>query len=309
MKILVLGSNGFIGSSILTEASRFNIKAVGLSRKDCDFLEIDKLTNLINREAPDFVINAAGVVAGIQGNLDSPFDLLYKNSELILAIAKSCISAEVQSYISFSAACIYPSGSKESTSTSDLWAGKPEISSLSYATSKILGLQLNESVNSQFGLKWKTIIPSNLYGYKDSMLDLDRASHVLESLIAKTLTAKKSKSENVEVWGDGTPQRTFLHVKDLALATLNIIENADKLPSVLNVNGGTEVTIKLLAESIAEFAVYKGGIVFNPQKPNGALRKNLDDSILRSTGWRNQSDFFTELKLLVTQAEEQSKIF
>jgi dTDP-4-dehydrorhamnose reductase len=95
MKILVIGSNGLIGSSILTEASRFHIKAVGLSRKDCDFLEIDKLTNLINREAPDFVINAAGVVAGIQGNLDSPFDLQYKNSELILTISKSCISAEV----------------------------------------------------------------------------------------------------------------------------------------------------------------------------------------------------------------------
>jgi GDP-L-fucose synthase len=309
MKVLVLGSNGFIGSSILREALGFNFHAVGLSRKDCDFLETDKLTNFIKREAPDFVINAAGVVAGIQGNLDSPFDLLYKNSELILAIARSCINADVDNYISFSAACIYPSDSKESASTSDLWAGKPEISSLSYATSKILGLQLNESVNSQFGLKWKTIIPSNLYGYKDSMLNLDRASHVLESLIAKTLYAKKSMSKNVEVWGDGTPQRTFLHVKDLALATLNVMENADKLPSVLNVNGGTEVTIKLLAESIAEFALYEGRIVFNPQKPNGALRKNLDDSILRSTGWRNQTDFFSELKFLVSQAEEQSKNF
>jgi len=305
MKVLVLGSKGFIGSNIVATAVRFDYEIFGFSREDCDFLDTDRLTRLINEIRPDFVINAAGQVAGIQGNLDSPFDLLYKNSELILAIAKSCINAGVQNYLSFSAACIYPSGSKDSFSTSDLWNGKPEISSLSYATSKILGLQLNESVNSQFGFRWKTIIPSNLFGYKDNMSDIDGASHVLESLIAKTLYAKKSMSEKIEVWGDGTPLRTFLNVEDLALATLKIIENADKLPSVVNVNGGTEVSIKLLAESIVEFANYKGRIVFNPQKPNGALRKNLDDSILRSTGWRTQTDFFSELKLLVSQAKEQ----
>ena len=123
-------------------------------------------------------------------------------------------------------------------------------------------------------------------------------------MIARTLIAKNDEREILEIWGDGTPQRTFLSVKDLASATIHIMEMTDKLPSILNVNGGTEISIKSLAEKIAEFANFKGKLAFNPNMPNGANRKNLNDEVLRSSGWKPETDFEVELKLLVTAAAQ-----
>jgi GDP-L-fucose synthase len=166
-----------------------------------------------------------------------------------------------------------------------------------------MNLQLNESVNLQFGLGWKTLIPSNLYGFKEKLGRIDDSAHVLESLIARTLYAKRNHKASVEVWGDGTPLRTFLHVKDLASATFHLMGAADQLPSIININGGEEFSIKKLAESIVYFAGYKGDLWFNSTKPNGASRKNLDDSILRSTGWSPETQFLSELKDLILKVE------
>lgn len=301
MKALVLGSKGFIGSNILKEANRHQVDIIGLSRSDCDFLDTPKLAQIISREDPDFVVNAAGLSAGIQGNIDKPFDLLNINAQLTLSIVNSCLIAEVENYLSYSAACIYPGSSIKSLAPKDLWSDKPELTSLSYATSKIMNLQLTESVNTQFNLKWKTLIPSNLYGYKEKLGEIDNSAHVLESLIAKTLYAKRNHKTTVEVWGDGSPLRTFLNVRDLASATFHIMGIAKNLPSIINVNGGEEVSIKSLAESIMHLADFAGELFFNSAKPNGALRKNLDDSILRSTGWEPEIQFLPELSALISQ--------
>ena len=304
MKVLVLGSKGFIGSNILMQATRYRADTVGLSRSDCDFLETRKLAAIISRESPDYVINATGLAAGIQGNIEKPFDLLNTNAQLTLSIANSCLIAEVEKYISFSAACIYPGSSIKSLAPTDIWSDKPEPTSLSYATSKIMSLQLTESVNSQFNLGWKTLIPSNLYGYKEKLGKIDNSAHVLESLIAKTLYAKRNHKASVEVWGDGSPLRTFLSVKDLASATFHIMGIAEQLPSIINVNGGEEVSIKSLAESIVNFTGFTGDLCFNSAKPNGAARKNLDDSILRSTGWIPETHFLSELRALISRVDE-----
>lgn len=303
MKVLVLGSKGFIGSNILMQANCHRVDVVGLSRIDCDFLETRKLAAIISRESPDYVINATGLVAGIQGNIDKPFDLLNTNAQLTLSIANSCLIANVEKYISYSAACIYPGNLLESLNPSDIWSDKPEATSLSYATSKIMSLQLSESINSQYGLRWKTIIPSNLYGFKENLSDIDNSAHVLESLIAKTLYAKRNHKLGVEVWGDGSPLRTFLNIKDLASATFHILGISEQLPSIINVNGGEEVSIKSLAESIVHFTGFTGDLWFNSTKPNGSARKNLDDSILRSTGWAPKTHFLAELRALIFQVE------
>ncbi len=302
MRILVLGSRGFIGSHVLSETNHNSVQVIGLSRQECDFLDHELLAKLIRGISPDLVVNAAGIVAGIQGNIEHPYKLISINSQLSLSIAKSCLDAGVENYLSFSAACVYPSGEYSSLQTKDLWSGKPEVSSLSYATAKLLNLQLNESVNAEFGLKWKTIIPSNLYGVKENLGQIDSAAHVLESLIAKSIHAKKLGLKEVEVWGDGSPKRTFLHVKDLAQATVHVALYANELPSIVNVNGSEEVSIQKLAESVAEFAEFHGVVKFNENMPNGAPRKNLDDSVLRKTGWKPKMEFYSELKKLVVHA-------
>jgi len=304
MKILILGCEGFIGSHFYHQKNDLNLDIKGISRKDCDFLETQKLTNLIKQINPDCVINAAGKVAGILGNIERPYELLNHNSQLALSISSSCLAAGVENYISFSAACVYPSESKSSISTLDLWTGKPEKTSLSYATSKILALQLNESINLQFGLNWRTIIPSNLFGFKPGLSQIDNASHVLESLIAKTVFAQKNHLKSVEVWGDGTPMRTFLHVEDLVSATIHVALNSRNLSNVINVNGSQEITIEDLARLIAKFADFNGEVVFNRDVPNGALRKNLDDSEIRESGWSTKIDFYTELESLVDRAAQ-----
>ena len=304
MKILILGCEGFIGSHLYGQKNDLNLDVRGISRKDCDFLETQKLTSIIKQHNPEWVINAAGEVAGILGNVEKPYDLLNHNAQLALSITSSCLAAGIENYISYSAACVYPSQSKNSISTLDLWKGKPEITSLSYATSKILGLQLNESVNLQLGLNWRTIIPSNLFGFKPNLGQIDNASHVLESLIAKTVFAQKNRLESIEVWGDGTPMRTFLHVEDLVSATFHVALRGGSLGKVLNVNGSQEISIKDLARSIARFANFNGELIFNKDIPNGALRKNLDDSEIRDSGWITTIDFYSELESLVLRAAQ-----
>ena len=304
MKILVLGSEGFIGSHLYRKKNESKLDIWGISRRDCNFLETQKLARIIKKPNPEWVINAAGEVAGILGNIEKPYDLLNHNTQLAISISSSCLEAGIENYISFSAACVYPSQSKNNISTLDLWSGKPETTSLSYATSKILALQINESINLQFGLNWRTIIPSNLFGYKAGLGEINNASHVLESLIAKVVVAKKNDYKSIEVWGDGSPMRTFLHVDDLASATLHVVLNGGNLANVINVNGSQEISIENLARLIAKFADFNGELIFNKDIPNGALRKNLDDSEIRESGWSTRIDFYSELESLVAKAAQ-----
>jgi GDP-L-fucose synthase len=123
-------------------------------------------------------------------------------------------------------------------------------------------------------------------------------------LIAKTVSARKNNQRSIEVWGDGTPTRTFLHVEDLVSATIHVVLNSEKLPSIINVNGSQEISIGELARLISRFANFDGDINFNKNMPNGAARKNLDDSEIRSSGWSTKMDFYSELESLVVTAAQ-----
>jgi GDP-L-fucose synthase len=289
MRILVLGSKGFIGNALMSATVNQDLNLIGLSRDECDFTNQKDLTSHIRTMKPDVVINAAGMVAGVVGNLRRPVELLTRNAQLNVSIALSCLESDVQTYIYLGAACMYPSGLDAPMHPSILWSARPEKTSFSYATAKLMGVTLNESVNEEFGRKWITIIPSNLFGNTRS--EIGDEGHVMDALITRFRKAKDSDLKEVVVWGDGTPRRTFLHVEDFVSAILFSIQNLSTLSSVINVNGDAEISIMDLAHKIKSYVDFNGAITFDSQKPNGAPRKNLDDSEIRNLGWRPKKNF------------------
>ena len=296
MRVLILGSKGFIGNALLSATTKQNQDVVGLSRDECDFTNQKDLTSHIRIIKPDVVINAAGMVAGVVGNLRQPVELLTRNAQLNVSIGLSCLEADIERYIYLGAACMYPSGFDEPMNPSILWSARPERTSFSYAAAKLMGVALNESMNEEYGKKWLTMIPSNLFGNSRSETGDD--GHVMDALITRFRAAKESDLEEVIVWGDGTPRRTFLHVEDFASAILFSIHNMSNMSSIINVNGDSEVSIMDLAQKIKSYVDFKGTITFDNKKPNGALRKNLDDSEIRSLGWRPKKNFEEALSKL-----------
>jgi GDP-L-fucose synthase len=281
-RILVFGADGFIGTAISKEFSNFD-SYLGLTRKDLDVRDYSKVKKFIVDFAPTIVINATGKVAGIQGNIDSPVNLMRDNSENILSITKACHEMKIIKMIQFASACIYPLNEFSASKPEDLGTGIIEQTSKAYAISKIFGVELFDSYRRQFGYQWSTIIPTNLYGVGDWNTGTD--GHVIAMLTKKFIKAKQNRLPQVEVWGDGKSYRSFLNVIDLAAATKFFVLNDMFSNQVTNLNGEKEVSIYDLAYLIKNVTEYSGEIVFDASKPNGARRKTLNDDSIRKLGW------------------------
>ena len=281
-RILLFGADGFIGNSISNELSKFSFYS-GLTRNNLDVCEYSKVKQVILDFKPTIVINATGKVAGIQGNIDSPVSLMRDNSENILSITKACHELKIEKMIQFASACVYPLNEINSSMPKDLGTGIIEQTSKSYATSKIFGIELFNSYRKQFGYKWSTIIPTNLYGTGD--WNTETNGHVIAMLVRKFIVAKQKKLSHVEVWGDGQSLRNFLNVTDLAEATTFFILNEMFDNEITNISGEKEVSVEELALIIKKAIEYKGELIFDKTKPNGARRKVLNDDPIRSLGW------------------------
>jgi len=281
-RILLFGEDGFIGSAVSKKLSKFSFY-LGLTRNNLDVSEYPMVKQAILDFKPTIVINATGKVAGIQGNIDSPVSLMRDNSENILSITKACHELKIEKMIQFASACVYPLNEINSSKPNDLGTGIIEQTSKSYATSKIFGIELFNSYRKQFGYKWSTIIPTNLYGVGDWKTDTD--GHVIAMLVKKFKAAKQKKLPHVEVWGDGQSLRNFLNVIDLAEATSFFILNEMFDNEITNISGEKEVSIEELALIIKKAIEYKGELIFDKTKPNGARRKTLNDDLIRSLGW------------------------
>jgi GDP-L-fucose synthase len=234
---------------------------------------------------PDALVIAAAKVGGIGANSTFPVDFLSVNLQIQTNLLDAAHAADIERVLFLGSSCIYPKFAPQPIPESALLTGELEPTNEPYAIAKIAGLKLVEAYRKQYGHKWISAMPTNLYGPRDNF-DLESA-HVLPALIHRFHNAKVNDLAEVAIWGDGTPLREFLHVEDLASACLMLLNDYDG-PVAINVGGGQETSILDLAQSIAKVVGFEGTIKFDKTKPNGTPRKLLDTHFLNNLGWNAQ---------------------
>ncbi|XCF07734.1 GDP-L-fucose synthase [Tamlana crocina] len=286
-KIYIAGHKGMVGSAVL----RF-LKQQGYSNfilkvsKELDLTNQLEVASFFEKEKPDYVFLAAAKVGGIVANNTYRAQFLYENLMIQNNVIHQSYLHKVKKLLFFASSCIYPKFSPQPIKEDYLLTGLLEPTNEPYAIAKIAGVKMCESYNKQYGCDFISVMPTNLYGPNDNY-DL-KTSHVLPALLRKFHEAKLKKLSSVEVWGTGTPKREFLHVDDLAEASVHLMKNYSGNVSV-NVGTGEDISIKNLAELVKAIVGFKGNIVWNDSKPDGTPRKLLDVSLIHSLGWKHKT--------------------
>jgi GDP-L-fucose synthase len=283
MTILVAGGTGLVGSAIVRELKRVNRDVVGISSKDVNLLDRDKTFAYIKKLNPTAIIDAAAKVGGIGGNNAFPVEFLTQNLQIQSNLMDAAHAAKTEKFVFLGSSCIYPRNCPQPIKEDYLLTGELEQTNSAYAIAKIAGIELIKSYRKEYGYKWISVMPTNLYGPNDNF-DLE-TSHVLPALIRKFIEAKQNNKSEVSVWGSGTPLREFLHTDDLAKAVLLCMEKYDDAQQI-NVGSGVEISILDLANKIAEKVGFSGSIVMDANKPDGTPRKVLDITKVSNLGWK-----------------------
>ena len=283
MTILVAGGTGLVGSAIVRELKRVNRDVVGISSKDVNLLDRDKTFAYIKKLNPTAIIDAAAKVGGIGGNNAFPVEFLTQNLQIQSNLMDAAHAAKTEKFVFLGSSCIYPGNCPQPIKEDYLLTGELEQTNSAYAIAKIAGIELVKSYRKEYGYKWISVMPTNLYGPNDNF-DLE-TSHVLPALIRKFIEAKQNNKSEVTVWGSGTPLREFLHTDDLAKAVLLCMEKYDDAQQI-NVGSGVEISILDLANKIAEKVGFSGSIVMDANKPDGTPRKVLDITKVSNLGWK-----------------------
>ena len=284
-KIYIAGHNGMVGSAIYRKLiKKKKYKIITASKKKLNLLNQKDTFNFLNKNKPDLVINAAAKVGGIYANNSYKTEFLYNNLQIQNNLIYSSHELEIDNFIFLGSSCIYPKFSKQPIKEKYLLSSYLENSNEPYAISKIAGLKLCESIQSQYKRNYFSLMPSNLYGTNDNYEDLN--AHVIPALINKIHFAKITNSPNVEVWGTGKPKREFMHVDDLADACLFLINKKIKF-SYINIGSSEEISIKNLVKLLCKIIGYRGKIKYNKKFPDGTPRKKLDISKIKKLGWSN----------------------
>ena len=285
MRLYIAGINGMVGSAIALEANSQKFEVIGKSSKDLDFTDRKAVFKEMQSTKPDALIIAAAKVGGIGANSLLPVDFLSLNLQIQTNLLDAAHTSKVNKVLFLGSSCIYPKFAHQPISESALLTGELEPTNEPYAIAKIAGLKLIEAYRRQFGYRWISAMPTNLYGPRDNF-DLETA-HVLPALIHRFHDARVNKADKVEIWGDGSPLREFLYVDDLARACLDLLNQYDDSVAI-NIGSGQEITIEQLSKLISKVVGYSGEIVFNKARPNGTPRKLLDSSKISQLGWSPQ---------------------
>jgi len=278
-KVFVAGHKGLVGSAIIRNLEKKSYKNVyWISRDNCDLRNKERVDAYFKQAKPEYVFLAAAKVGGIGGNLKYPAEFIYDNLMIQSNIIDTAYRHGVKKLLFLGSSCIYPKNPKIPITEDQLLTSELEPSNDAYAIAKIAGLRMCRAYKQQYGFNAISLMPTNLYGINDNF-DLE-TSHVLPAMIRKFHEAK----DKVTLWGDGSPMREFLHVDDLAEACYTCMEKYDE-EGHINVGTGEDVTIKELAETIADVVGFTGGFNWDTDKPNGTPRKVLNVDKIKSLGW------------------------
>lgn len=302
-KIFVAGHKGMVGSAICRQlVNDGNVEVLTASRDELDLLSQTSVRDFLNQQKPDAVILAAAKVGGIHANNKYPAQFIYENLQIQNNIIHGSHLADVQSLLFLGSSCIYPKLASQPMAEDALLTGKLEATNEPYALAKIADIKMCESYNRQYGRDYRSVMPTNLYGPGDNY-HLEN-SHVLPALMLRFHEAKINGDSEVVVWGSGTPKREFLHVDDMAAASIFVMglsedkyrSQTSSMQSHINVGSGDDVSISELAATIAQVIGYEGQIVFDASKPDGSPRKLMNVDLLRSLGWKQQLDLFAGIE-------------
>jgi len=294
-KIYVAGHRGMVGSAIireLTNQSQTNV--VVRTHAELDLTDQQAVRTFFDAEKPDQVYLAAAKVGGIHANNTYPAEFIYQNLMMESNIIHEAFKHGVQKLLFLGSSCIYPKLVEQPMKEQALLTGVLEATNEPYAIAKIAGIKLCESYNRQYGVDYRSVMPTNLYGVGDNYHPEN--SHVIPALIRRFHEAKMNNASEVIIWGSGSPMREFLYVDDMAAASVYVM-NLDKriydqytepMLSHINVGYGSDVTIKSLAQTISAVVGYQGSIGFDITKPDGTPRKLMDSGRLNSLGWQAQ---------------------
>jgi GDP-L-fucose synthase len=282
MTILVAGGSGLVGSAIVRELNRIGTDVIGISSQDVNLLDRKMTFDFVQSLRPEVIIDAAARVGGIGGNNAFPVEFLTQNIQIQSNLMDAAHEAGVSKFVFLGSSCIYPRICPQPIKEEYILTGELEKTNSAYAVAKIAGLELVKSYRKEYGSKWITVMPTNLYGPNDNF-DLEN-SHVLPALIRKFVDGQKNNSKQVILWGTGNPLREFLHVDDLAKAIIVCLDKYDSSEHI-NIGSGNEISINELANKISVAAGFKGEIVWDSTKPDGTPRKVLDITKVKSLGW------------------------
>ncbi|KGM88496.1 Nucleoside-diphosphate-sugar epimerase [Roseovarius mucosus DSM 17069] len=296
-RIYIAGHRGMVGGAILRRLQARKDAGEDLTLLTRTHAEMDLTSQLAVREfmqaeRPDVVILAAAKVGGIHANNTYPADFIYENLMIECNVIHQAFDAGVRRLLQLGSSCIYPRAVPQPMREDALLTGVLEPTNEPYAVAKIAGIKLCESYNRQHGTDYRSVMPTNLYGPGDNFHPEN--SHVLPALIRRFHEAALEGRDEVMIWGSGTPRREFLHVDDMAEASLFVLDlpqdvyaaNTEPMLSHINVGCGTDVSILELAQMVAEVTGFQGKISTDPSKPDGTMRKLMDVSRLAEMGWR-----------------------
>jgi len=296
MTILVAGASGLAGSAIVRELKRIGMPVVGISSKDVDLLDRTATFNYLNKLKPNVVIDAAAKVGGILDNNNYPVEFLSENIRIQTNLMDAAHSAKVEKFVFLASSCVYPKSCPQPIKEEYVLSGALESTNSAYAIAKLAGIELIKAYRKEFGHKWISVMPTNLYGPNDNF-DLE-SSHVFPALIRKFIEAKKSNASSVDLWGTGKPRREFLHVDDLAKAIIVCLDGYDS-DQQINIGTGIDLTVAALAEKIAENIGFSGSINWDVAREDGTPQKVLDIQKITNLGWKPTINLDQGIKLTV----------
>ena len=283
-KIYVAGHRGMVGSGItrLLKASGFK-NVITRTHADLDLFNQAAVHTFLNTEKPDYIFIAAAKVGGIQANNIYRADFIYQNLMIECNLIHGAYQSGINHLMSLGSSCIYPRDCPQPIKEDYLLTGPLEQTNEPYALAKIAGIKLCENYNRQYGTKYVSVMPTNLYGPGDNY-DLNN-SHVLPALIRKAHEAKLRKDPHLMVWGSGKPRREFLHVDDMARACVMLMEQGYH-GSFVNIGCGKDITIRELVEQVVSVVGFAGELQFDASKPDGTPQKLLDVGKANALGWK-----------------------